>query len=108
MVLIFFAERMIVIICMLLDAVFLSITHFGRLVESHLPMGSVGDLRHQFQLGPSKPPDGPDVPRFLLDCQLRFQDNCVLRPTDGHSLRQYLWVIFVGMAKVPHPAQVPG
>lgn len=62
----------------------------------------------QFQLGPAKSPDRPDVPRFLLDRQLRLQDNHVLCPANGHGLRQHLRNIPIDAVEVPHPAKVSG
>lgn len=81
---------MFVIICTLLDAVFLSITHFRRQVESHLQVGGRGNLLHQLQLGPSELPDSPDVPQFVLKREFGLQNDCVMCPADGHSLRHYL------------------
>ena len=66
------------------------------------------DLLRQFQLGPSKALDSPDVPRLLLDCQFSFQNDDVLRPADGHGLRHHLWVALVSAVEVPHPPQAPG
>ena len=62
----------------------------------------------QFQLGPSKLPDRPDVPCFLLNRQLRLQDDHILSPANGHGLRHHLRGIPIGAVEVPHPPQVPG
>ena len=53
------------------------------------------DLLCQFQLGPSKLSDSPDVPCFLLKCQIRLHDDYVLRPADGHGLGHDLRGAFV-------------
>ena len=70
---------------------------------------SVGfDLPQQFQLRPPKLPDRPNVPFPLLECQLRFQNDHILCPADGHSFGQYLRGAFIGTIEFSHPAQVSG
>ena len=71
-------------------------------------MGRSHYLLCQYQLGPSKLPDGPDVPHFLLNRQIRFHDDYVLRPADGHSFGHDLRGAFVGAVEIPHTAQTPG
>ena len=66
------------------------------------------DLLCQFQLGPPELLDGLDVPRFLLERQIRLHDDYVLRPADGHSLGHDLRGAFVSAVEVPYPAQASG
>ena len=39
----------------------------------------------QLRLGPPELPDGANVPRLLLERQIRLHDDHVLRPADGHG-----------------------
>ena len=71
-------------------------------------MGSGHDFFCQRRLAPSELACCLDVPRFLLDRQLRFQDNHVLGPADGHGFGQHLRGLGIGPVKIPHPPQVPG
>ena len=84
------------------------IAHFRFQVESHLQMGGGRDLFRQRYFAPPEPAYRPDVPQLVLERQLRFQDDHVLRPADGHGLVQHLRGCGVGTVKVPHPPQIPG
>ncbi len=66
------------------------------------------DLLQQCQFGPAKPCDRLDVPFLLLDCQLRLQNDHVLRPADGHGFGQHLRHVLIGSVELPHSAQIPG
>ncbi len=65
------------------------------------------DFPLEFQLRPPELPHRLDIQNFLLEGQLRLQDNHILRPADGHGLSQHLWGIFVCVVELPHPPQVP-
>lgn len=65
------------------------------------------DMPCKFQLGPPEPLNGPNIPRFLLERQFRFQDDYVLRPANGHSLRHDLWGACIGTVEVSHSPQAP-
>lgn len=97
---------MIVIIYTLRDGIFLSITHFSRHVEAHLQVGGGNDPFRQLQLGPAKLLYRPDVPRFLLEGQLRLQNDHVLGPADGHGLRHHFRGLLIGTVEIPHPPQI--
>ncbi len=71
-------------------------------------MGGRRDLLRQRYFAPPEPAYRLDVPQLVLERQLRFQDDHVLRPADGHGLVQYLRGRGVDAVKVPHPPQVPG
>ena len=71
-------------------------------------MGGRRDLLRQHYFAPSKPVHRPDVPQLVLERQLRFQDDHVLRPADGHGFGQHLRSRGIDTVKVPHPPQVPG
>ncbi len=71
-------------------------------------MGAFLDLSLQLQLRPPELSSGPDIPGSLLESQLRFQNDHVLRPADGHGLGKHLRRTLVYAVKLPHPAQVPG
>ncbi len=71
-------------------------------------MGGGRDFLCQRRLAPSEPAHCLDVPQLLLGGNIRFQDDHVLRPADGHGFRQHLRGLGVGAVKVPHPPQVPG
>ena len=71
-------------------------------------MSGSRDLSCQLQLGPPELPDGPDVPHFLLERQLRLHDDHILCPTDGHGLVHNLRGAFIGAVEIPHPPQASG
>lgn len=71
-------------------------------------MGGGRDFLCQRQLSPPEPAYRPDVPRFLLERQLRFQDDHILRPADGHGLSQHVRGFGISAVKIPHSPQVPG
>ena len=71
-------------------------------------MGMFLNLSGQFQLGPLKLTNSPDVPCSFLERQRRLQDDHVLGPADGHGLCHHFRGILVSTVKVPHPAQVSG
>ncbi len=71
-------------------------------------MGGGCDAVCQLQFRPSKLVRRLDVPRPLPECQLRFQDDHVSRPADGHGLGQHVRGLGIGAVKIPHPPQVPG
>lgn len=70
-------------------------------------MGMFLNLSGQFQLGPLKLTNSPDVPCSFLERQLCLQDDHILCPADGHGLCHYFLGIFIGEVKLPHPPQVP-
>ena len=71
-------------------------------------MNLSGDFPPQLQFRPSKLAGSPDVPCPLLEGQLRFQNDHVLRPTDDHGFSQHLRYVLICPVKLPHPAEVPG
>ena len=71
-------------------------------------MGGGCDAVCQLQFRPSKLTRRPDVPCPLLERQLRFQDDHILRPADGHGLGQHFRRFGICAVKIPHPPQVPG
>ena len=100
----------IFVICRTLHAgvLFRSIAYFVCKVEGIIQMSISGYFPLQFQLRPSELMCGLDIPCPLLEGQLRFQNNCVLRPANRHSLSHHLWSFFICPVKLPHPAKVPG
>ena len=70
-------------------------------------MDTLTDIPGQFQLRPAEQPSRFDVPRPLLGGQLRFQNDRVLCPADGHGLSQHLRCALIGAVELPHPAQIP-
>ena len=70
-------------------------------------MDTLTDISGQFQFRPAELPSRFDVPRPLLGSQLRFQNDHVLCPADGHGISQHLRCALVGAVELPHPAQVP-
>ena len=62
----------------------------------------------KFQLRPSELSSRPDIPRPLLECQFRLQNNHILCPANGHRFGQHREVALIGTVKFPHPPQVPG
>ena len=71
-------------------------------------MHSGSDFPLQLQLRPSRLAGGPDVPCPLLERQLRFQNNRVLRPSNGHGLGQHFRHTLIGAVKLPHPPEISG
>ena len=88
--------------------VFFSIAHFIRKVEDDFQMSMIHDSLLEFQLRPAELPSRFDVPCPLLGGQLRFQDDHILSPADGHGLSQHFRCALIGTIELPHPAQVPG
>ena len=62
----------------------------------------------ELQLRPAELPSRFDVPCPLLGGQLRFQDDHILSPADGHGLRHDLRRVAIRSAEIPHTAEVPG
>ncbi len=67
-----------------------------------------GDLSLKLQLRPLELTGCPDIPYPLLVGQIRFQDDHILRPANGHGHSHNLRIVFIGTVELPHPAQVPG
>ena len=51
---------------------------------------------------------GPEIPGALPAALTALQDRRILRPAQLQGQFQQFWVIGVGPAELPHPAQVPG
>ena len=66
------------------------------------------DFSLQLQLRPFELADGPDVPNSFLDRFTVFQDNDVLRPSNGHGLGQHFRHALIGAVKLPHPTEISG
>ena len=101
-------KRILVIVYTLRGTVFPSIAHFRFQVESYLQMSGGRDLPRQRYFAPPEPAHRLDVPQLVLERQLRFQDDHVLRPADRHGLVQHLRGRGVDTVKVPHPPQISG
>ena len=86
----------------------ISITHFVSGVESHFCVCSRFYPAQQLCFGPTIPFHSLDVPCLILQRQIRFQNNHILRPADLHGLLQNLRSDFIGTVKLPHSPQVPG
>ena len=52
--------------------------------------------------------DSGDIPgAFLSGCAV-FQNDDILRPSNGHGLGQHFWCVFIGAVKLPHPTEISG
>ena len=52
--------------------------------------------------------DSGDIPGTLLSGYAVFQNDNILRPSNGHGLGQHFRRVFIGTVKLPHPAEIPG
>lgn len=66
----------------------ISITHFVSGVESHFCVCGRFYPAQQLCFGPTIPFHSLDVPCLILQRQIRFQNNHILRPADLHGLQR--------------------
>ena len=86
----------------------LSIAGIRLFVECGLQPNSGLDLLQQFRLGPAVFQRGPEIPGTLPAAFTALQDGRILCPAQLQGQSQEFWVVIVGPAELPHPAQVAG
>ena len=85
----------------------LSIAGIRLFVECGLQPSPGLDLFQQLRLCPAVLQRGPEMPGALPAALTALQNRRILRPTHLQGQRQEYWVVGVGPAELPHPAQVP-
>ena len=88
--------------------IFLSIAGIRLFVECGLQPCPGLDLFQQLRLDPSVLQCGPEIPCALVEALTALQDGHILCPAHLQGQRQEYWVVGVGPAELPHPAQVAG
>ena len=84
----------------------LSIAGIRPFVECGLQPCPSPDLFQQLRLCPAVLQRGPEIPGALPAALTALQDGHILRPAQLQGQCQEFWVVGVGPAGLPHPAQV--